>query len=291
MAGSSREEITRELLSGKTAYELSKVYPRATVYRINNELVTSGQIGAGGGSGIASGGPLDDTEDGPNFTPKPQPLEVPNNPPPQQTMQRQRVAQSQRTTHATSASGMAGVSVVEVADSLMPGAKTLPADALSAVRGILGMLMRPKVLSMPTPELLYPAMVISIEEWGWPPMKPNDFIDTVLDRFLRAADIEFNTYIKRGQLEELIKYAEKGGYKAPGSSHMISNLGVNNQSAPADDAASDVITNKEEIDGSEQGRSRPAGAESTVGGEQGGQSDVHSGPDTSGEGGTSGPPI
>lgn len=86
-------------------------------------------------------------------------------------------------------------------------------DILSTVRGVLGLAVKPRVLNMPTPELLYPAMVISIEEWNWSPMAPQDFIDTVLDKFIRATGIEHNAYIYTARLEAIVNFARKHGFK------------------------------------------------------------------------------
>ena len=91
---------------------------------------------------------------------------------------------------------------------------TPPEEILGRVRGVLAVAVRPKVLEIAMPELLYPAMVISQQEWHWEPMKPEDFIDTILDQFIRATGIELNTYLKVGELERVVKFATEHGYKA-----------------------------------------------------------------------------
>ena len=103
--------------------------------------------------------------------------------------------------------------------SLGAGAKVVTIDEttpreeiLTRVRGSLGLAARPKVVNIVTPELLYPAMVISQQEWGWSAMAPEDFIDTVLDKFIRATGIELNTYLKTEELEKLLKFADEHGY-------------------------------------------------------------------------------
>lgn len=172
-----RDEIAERLIAGATPYSLRKLYPQATVYRIYNELKAEGRIGGG--------------------------IE----PPPVLTTSTKQTKQSIR-----EAASLPGVDLVEPKEPSV-GQKTLPTDVLTQVRGILGILAKPKVLTMPTPELLYPAMVISIEEWGWPPMRPDNFIDTVLDKFISATGIEHNVYIRKDQLDDMVKFAQEHGYK------------------------------------------------------------------------------
>lgn len=258
-----REDIIEALSSGESRYSVSKRYPTATVYRIYKEL----QEGK-----IVTGRTTKSTKT--QYTPPT--IDVPDKKiTPISTTKA-------KSTRAASSGGMSGVSIVEVSDSVMPGAeKTMPIDALNAVRGILGMITRPKVLSMPTPELLYPAMIISIEEWGWQPMRPNDFIDTVLDKFLSASDIEYNTYIKRSVLEEIMAYAHKGGYNPPGNSlNIFGNNGDN-----------DIDIIKEEEDDGTTGTTEPAGEQDRGGGESWNEGQDQTGRDNGGQGGDGSPPI
>ena len=93
----------------------------------------------------------------------------------------------------------------------------IPHKIQEKVRGVLGILVRPKVLSMPTPELLYPAMVLACTDWGWSPMEPHDFIDTVLDKFIQATGKEYNTFIDIEELSRLSEFARAHGYKFDGN--------------------------------------------------------------------------
>ena len=74
-------------------------------------------------------------------------------------------------------------------------------ESLDKVRGIYSMIMVPRVLSMPMPDLLYKAMIISIVEFGFPEMKPNDFIDTVLSQWLEACGIITPGYIRQDDID------------------------------------------------------------------------------------------
>ena len=74
-------------------------------------------------------------------------------------------------------------------------------ESLDKVRGIYSMIMVPRVLSMPMPDLLYKAMIISIVEFGWTEMKPNDFIDTVLSQWLEACGIITPGYIRQDDID------------------------------------------------------------------------------------------
>jgi len=89
-----------------------------------------------------------------------------------------------------------------------PGAMSL--GDMDKVRAALQVTFRPRAISMPTPEMLYPAMVIAITEFGFPLMPPQDFIDTVLYQWLEAAGIIPRVYIKVNELEDLVK---KYGYE------------------------------------------------------------------------------
>jgi len=178
----TRDAITNELLAGETPYRLSKKYPRASVYRIYNELVQSGRI-------TEPGSIVVETEERPEGTPPF--VRVPSTSPP--------VPPAPLETQVTTKEREAGVDKVEI------GATSLPVDVVNRIRGILGISFRPKVLSCPTPELLYPSMVISVTELGFPAMRPDDFIDTVLYQWLEACDIVPYAFIKKSELEELAR--------------------------------------------------------------------------------------
>lgn len=169
----TRETITKELLAGATPYRLSKKYPRASVYRIYNELIQAGQLSQAGPIVV-------DSENPPAAVEEAEALPV--------------------TTKVKARVPATGAEVVT-----LPGEKALPADAVNRIRGILGLTLRPKVLSCPMPELLYPAMVIAVTELGFEPMRPDDFIDTVLYQWLEACDYIPNVYMKKSELEQFAK--------------------------------------------------------------------------------------
>lgn len=171
----TREAVTKELLAGATPYQLSKRYPKKSVYRIYNELLASGQLPEPGTIVIDEGG----SEPPPFISATPTPS------PSQPTVQ-----------VATKETG---------AETVELGPKSLPEDAVNRIRGILGITARPKVLSMPMPELLYPAMVIAVTELGFQPMRPDDFIDTVLYQWLEACDYVPFAYMKKSELEGYAK--------------------------------------------------------------------------------------
>jgi len=173
----TKDDIIRELSSGETPYHLSKKYPRASVYRIYNELLQSGQLPELGTILVNEG-------DG-----EPQPFIPIGHAPQAQVAEKEEVAP-----------GKTGAEILD-----FTGPKGLPIAAINRIRGILGITFRPKVLSCPTPELLYPSMVISITELGFPAMRPDDFIDTVLYQWLDACDIVPYAFIKKSELEELAK--------------------------------------------------------------------------------------
>lgn len=182
----TRDDIVRELLGGTSPYQLSKKLPRASVYRIYNELMASGQL-------PELGTILVDSESGQGagypFAP------VTPTPPSYQPESHTQVGVKERE---------AGAETVDL------GPKSFPEDAVNKVRGLLGITARPKVLSMPMPELLYPAMVIAVTELGFQPMRPDDFIDTVLYQWLEACDYIPFAYIKKTELEG---YAKRYGIK------------------------------------------------------------------------------
>lgn len=173
---SARDDITRELLTGATPGQVSRKYPVKSVYRIYNELKGSGQL-------PEPGTILVDVAD------EPQPFIPVGHAPQTQVAEKEEVAP-----------GKTGAEILD-----FTGPKGLPIAAINRIRGILGITFRPKILSCPTPELLYPAMVISITELGFPAMRPDDFIDTVLYQWLDACDIVPYAFIKKSELEELAK--------------------------------------------------------------------------------------
>lgn len=188
---STRDDIIRELKLGETPYQLSKKYPRASVYRLYNELLQSGQL-ADIAPQIIDGTIIPDDED--------------------DTGQ-----QTSATPTATQVKAKAPIR--SGADIVSFGADTLPLSVIERIRGVLGITLRPKVLSCPMPELLYPAMVIAVTELGFRPQRPDDFIDTVLYQWLEACDILPYAFIKRSELEEMVsksvnidKYARERGF-------------------------------------------------------------------------------
>lgn len=172
---SARDDITEELLRGATPGQLSKRYPVKSVYRIYNELKDSGQLPEQGSIVVDGEYP---------FAP------ASSSASPQ--MGQQMGGDGEKSPSKTGA---------EVLD--FTGPKGLPIEAVNRIRGVLGISLRPKVLSCPTPELLYPAMVIAVTEFGFPPMRPDDFIDTVLYQWLDACDIIPYAFMKKSELEEL----------------------------------------------------------------------------------------
>ena len=181
----TRDDIIQDLLRGETPYRLSKKYPRASVYRIYNELLQSGQLPEPGVVVIDS-----ESEPGSRFpftpaapTPTPSPAQPEN-----------QVATKEAR-----------------AETIELGPDSLPVDVVNRIRGVLGITMRPKVLSCPMPELLYPSMVIAVTELGFPAMRPDDFIDTVLYQWLEACDYIPFAYMKVSELERLAKkYGVRG---------------------------------------------------------------------------------
>jgi len=183
-----REEIEAELLNGIQPYHLCTKYPTKSVYRIYNELVSIGRLTKGGGVSMA-------TSDSDNVQPRGK-----GRPPTVSTI----TSRGVEVVEAPDPNG-------ELGDDIGQG--KMSDRSLDTVRGSLGIVARPKVLTIPMPELLYPAMVISIEEWKWSPMRPDDFIDTVLDKFIRATGYEVPGYIKTVELQDVIKFAKLHGYK------------------------------------------------------------------------------
>lgn len=180
----TREAITKELLAGTTPAQLARTYPRKSVYRIFNELLQDGHLSKDGF--VPAEINDDDEEDIPGIEHE-QPLRTTTSAMPV-TKTKARV------------SGHVGAEVVS-----FPGDVAFPASAVDRIRGILGITLRPKVLSCPMPELLYPAMVIAVNDFGFPPMRPDDFIDTVLYQWLESCDVIPYAYIKKSEAEEFAK--------------------------------------------------------------------------------------
>jgi hypothetical protein len=253
-----RDEIIKRLQEGVSAASLSKVYPKATVYYLQKQLRASGNM---------------PDSDGDEQDIEPPTIDIPqgNTRKPSSTR-----AKSSQQTGSSDRTGVIKHIVPETQfQSLLTGETSLPTDPLNAVRGVLGIKLRPKVLECPAPDLLYPAMIISQQEWGWPPMQPQDFIDAVLDKFLSAADIELNVYAKRSQLEEIMRYAELGGYKRNNGGVAVAQ---NNHGM------------EEEYDSTEW-IARPSGEEGGDITETGGGGENKTGRDISGAGGDGGIPI
>ena len=185
----NREAITRELLSGTAPYDLykNKTYPKSTVYKIRDELIESGQL-QGGVIPIAAGESSTAKENENPFvrvTPSSPKTEIP-------------AGSSVETSTETRTREQTGADIIS-------SEATLPADAVNRIRGILGITLRPKVLSCPMPELLYPSMVIAVTELGFPAMRPDDFIDTVLYQWLEACDYIPYAYMKKSELDDIVK--------------------------------------------------------------------------------------
>lgn len=181
----TRDNITRELLLGISPAQLARRYPRKSVYRIYKELDQSGQLPEPGVVVIDSeAGQMG----GQSIKPEGEQLFAPEPPAPSAIGVRERED---------------GTETVDI------GPKSLPTDAVNRIRGILGITLRPKVLSCPMPELLYPAMVIAVTELGFEAMRPDDFIDTVLYQWLEACDYIPYAYMKRSEIKE---YAMQYGF-------------------------------------------------------------------------------
>jgi len=94
-----------------------------------------------------------------------------------------------------------------------PGARTAAGvSEIDKIRGVVGIYDQPKVLYMERPELLYIAMAMSLTYWGWNQMSTSDFIDTVLDDYIRASGKEYNVIIDTGRLGELVSFAKERGF-------------------------------------------------------------------------------
>jgi hypothetical protein len=271
-----REEILRRLREGVPAADLAKIYTKPTVYYLKKKL-EDGEFGDYDMQGNNT--MIEDTEDGPVFSP-PQ-INVPS------TTRSAPQSTAHRAVKSSAVADRSGVIKHVIPEtqlaSLLSGEVSLPVDPLNAVRGILGMKLRPKVLECPAPDLLYPAMIIAEQEWGWQPMQPQDFIDTVLSKFLESADIELNIYGRRSQMEEIMRYAEKGGYKPRDNGNGGYMPCVNNMRTRE-------VREESQNDG-DTGSTRPIGEENRPDAQRGGIGKDEIGPDTSGAGGLGGEPT
>ena len=179
-------EIKQRLRSGEKPVTLSKIYGK-DVYRIMREmLVERNPVSPTQDDSIDPNTPVteiteDDLEviDPNDVQPSLVKKQVPGQPP--RFTQVKRGTPLKRTVQAVE---------VNMAD-----------ESLDKVRGIYSMIMVPRVLSMPMPDLLYKAMIISIVEFGWTEMKPNDFIDTVLSQWLEACGIITPGYIRQDDID------------------------------------------------------------------------------------------
>jgi len=194
---SSRPAITRGLLRGKTPAELAKVYNKGTCYKIYNELVASGVLPRKDGVDYTSladaAGDASDAKDDELFI-----VDASGN-------ERPPVIKQGGNMPLTISSDSIAKGKTGAEEVSFPGEPTLPYEAVERIRGILGIQARPKVLSMPMPEMLYPAMVIAVTELKFPPMRPEDFIDTVIYQWLEGCGYIPRAYIKKSELEKLIQ--------------------------------------------------------------------------------------
>lgn len=261
-----RDEILNRLRQGESPANLARQFNRATVYYLNKQL-----------------------QDG-KFEFDDEPSGIPYSPPqvvlPGDTSPTLKVAKKAPKARSTSSSGTTGAIIHEMPERILPGSRMLPEDALNAVRGVMELRNRPKVLNMPTPELLYPAMVIAIKEWGWPAMMPQDFIDAVLDKFMSACDIEFNVYTRRSEVEKMLKYAMQAGYIPNNGNNQ-----VQQSSLLAGVVADNNINGEEKDDDSTTGIAQSTGEQSGTGNESGGSSQDEIGGSSSTERGNGSIPI
>jgi len=177
---SATDDITRECLAGATPAELIRLgYPEKSCYRIYNKLEAEGKLPGG-----PSYGKEDNKDDVDPFK-----LAEPD------TRVRQIVPTKQQVQATT------------------PGAKVATGvSEIDKIRGVVGIYDQPKVLYMERPELLYIAMAMSLHYWGWSQMSTSDFIDTVLDDYIRASGKEYNVIIDTGRLGELVSFAKERGF-------------------------------------------------------------------------------
>lgn len=193
----TKPEIVKMLLRGKRPSELSRVYNVGLVYKTYNELVESKLLPPKDSADTAPPSKDDDKQQDDDLF---QVDSDGNEKPP--------AVRSYSTTplNVSSWGKDKGDTVSKGVDTVnLDGQPTLPYEAVERIRNIMGISARPKVLNMPMPEMLYPAMVIAVTEMDFPPMRPEDFIDTVIYQWLEAAGYIPRAYIKRSELEKLIE--------------------------------------------------------------------------------------
>lgn len=174
----NRKQIIAALLAGEKPMSVSKRFPMPTVYRIYNKIL-SGEIDANSNETT-----LDVDES---------------------TNDKENTVSNIDVVSYSNDDGKDFKSELDIDGSPSN-------EIINQVRGVMGIVSRPKVLTIPMPELLYTAMVISIQKWGWTPMRPDDFIDTVLDKYLRLTGIEVPAYIDTIELSKVVAFAKEHGY-------------------------------------------------------------------------------
>lgn len=191
----TKPEITRLLLRGKRPAELARVYNVGLVYKTYNELVASGILPQKDAADAIPPKDSDKQNDDDLFQ-----VDSDGN------EKQPDVRSSPNQLSVSSWSKDKGDSVSKGVETVnLDGQPTLPYEAVERIRNIMGISARPKVLNMPMPEMLYPAMVIAVTEMDFPPMRPEDFIDTVIYQWLEAAGYIPRAYIKRSELDKLIE--------------------------------------------------------------------------------------
>jgi len=186
--GNRTGEIMSRLLSGEPPYSLVKQgFSNAAVYAVFNTLVADGK--------------LNDPNVFANVRTQGKPVEIDTDGEEVKVAVSAKSGKQQKQTRDTADTVDLNVNFSE--------------DAIARVRGIMGIAAVPKVLRMAMPEMLYPAMVISVSEFGWPVMKPDDFIDTVLYQWLEACDFIPNVFIRKSELQKLIDDNSNGNGHKP----------------------------------------------------------------------------
>lgn len=186
----NRRQIINGLRTGVSPYELSKKYPKTTVYAIYAKM----QAGEITDEDIVNE-LADDSEESTKY-------------------QIRKISTGKQT--KTETAGDVDVVALKEQDGDGGTYNNASLDSIRAVRGALGITLRPKVVSIPTPELLFPAMVLALNEWGWIPMRPDDFIDTLIQKFVAATGFEIPSYINTAELERVLQFANEHGYRGNG---------------------------------------------------------------------------
>ena len=205
--------IRQRLLAGDRPYSLLKEgFARPTVYAIYNKMVSDGQLTGGSQPPInpisVDTEPDDEGPDDGEMTDS-SPFGTQPKKSPTMTIKRSTPSPTGKTANVINFTGTGG----------------LPFDAVNAARGALGMALVPSILRMPMPELLYTAMVTSISEFSWPPMQPQDFIDTVLKQWLEACDIITRPIIKKADLQAIVDKANIVDENSPGIKKFLADKG------------------------------------------------------------------